>query len=341
MHKSLSLTGGGKSEREVAGEIFRVALMFGICLIHVMQGLGAEAFVEHPARGWLLNLILPCVNGFAFITGYYGIHFRPSKVVRLYAQAFFCGAVAVLIGSLGNFSSGTLLTVVKQSWFLNAYCLLLLVAPVVNVALDRLPRYQLAGVLAPFFVLTFGWSFLTEMPFVQDLLPTTPGLGSLTGLSLLAVYVVARLCRRFDVGRLFTWRRAIFALIPLFVAAAIGMSNYSSPVSTAIACICFYGFTRVRWPLWVGRVAIVSGPSIFAVYLLHANGIGVEGILLAHQWLASMGCPADVAYWGLAVTLFVGCLILDIPRRVVLWWLAPLWKAPLRLLDTTWSRFFP
>ena len=321
--------------------MFRVALMFGICLIHVMQGLEAAAFVGHPARRWLLNLVLPCVNGFAFITGYYGIHFRPSKVIRLYAQAFFCGAVAVLIGVLGGFSSGSILATVKQSWFLNAYCLLLFVAPMVNVALERLSGRQLAGVLAPFFILTLGWSFLTEMPFVRDLLPTTPGLGSLTGLSLLAVYVVARLCRRFDVGRFFTWRRAILALIPLSMMAAVGMSNYSSPIPTAIACICFYGFSRLRWPRWMGRVAIVSGPSIFAVYLLHANGIGVDGIRLAHRWMAALGCPVDVAYWVLTVTLFVGCLILDIPRRVMLWGLAPLWQVPLRWVDTCWTRFFP
>lgn len=59
-------------------ELFRCTMMFGVCLLHALdQGGYADAH-----RG-LDNLMTPCVDGFLFISGYYGIRLRLKSIFRL------------------------------------------------------------------------------------------------------------------------------------------------------------------------------------------------------------------------------------------------------------------
>ena len=355
-NNALKHTGGGKDSlvadsqrRDAAPEIYRVALMFGICFGHCLFLGGQELIVGDVLRESLVNINHSCVNGFVFITGFYGIRFRPSKLIRLYAVACASGALVFFLGlhfGVVAWESGQagviqLKNFLVGAWFLNAYAVLMLCAPLVDVALERLSTRALRGVLAPFFLLAFGWSFLIDQPPLDKFLPTTPGLGSFTGLSLLATYVVARLCRRFDVGRLLTWPRMLAALAVLVCVTAIGAGEYASPFAVALAGCCFYLFVRIPWPTWAGAVARWLGPSMFAVYLLHTNSVGFPVIAGIEQRLLASGWSFDGVYPILSILVFAAAVGLDLPRRAVVWCTQRLWKPVLNRLDAAWSHLFP
>lgn len=76
--------------RDGSVECYRVFLMFGICLLHVL-------FFGHFDRPFVHNVLKFCVVGFVFISGYYGIRFSWKKIVRLYGVGIYCAAVAAVI----------------------------------------------------------------------------------------------------------------------------------------------------------------------------------------------------------------------------------------------------
>lgn len=343
-NNALSLTGGGRtSQRDPAPEICRVALMFGICLLHcVTQGGHCKPF--------LANILLSCVDGFAFITGWYGLRFRPSKPLRLYATALWCGTVALFIGwKCGVYAlawdeptAKLLHGMLVNPWFLNAYVFMMLLAPLVDAAIDRLPARLLPSAILPFFLLSFGWSFGKSLPLVGRMLPDTVGLGAYTGLSLLSVYVLARLCRRFDVGRFFTWPRAAVALLALWGITGLGFGEYSSLFAAALSAMVFFVFLRLPWPNWAGRVALWLGPTMFAVYLIHSNRIGFWLIRQAEDLLIDAhGWPILAAYAIVAPALFLACVAIDLPRRLLVRLTRPLWRPLFAALDTLYLRLAP
>lgn len=342
-NKSLQTTGGGKNGRDPAPEVYRVALMFGICLLHSITMCG-------HVTAWAANVLLSCVNGFVFITGWYGLRFKPSKLVRLYAVTLFTGSVVLATRLwLGDFALGwekETLSRVKDCylgyWFLNAYAMLMLLAPLVDAAIERVPRRLLGSVLAPLGVLVFVWAFGAGVPILGWFFPASSGIGSYTGLALLATYTVARLCRVFDVARFFTWRRAAVASAALWLCTGVGLGEYASPFAAALSATLFLVFARVPWPGWVGRAACLLGPSMFAVYLLHCNGVGF-GLMraLEDRLVDGRGWPLGAAYLAVAALAFGACVAIDLPRRLVVWGTRGLWAPLLAWADGWWARCFP
>lgn len=318
--------------------------MFGICLLHSIE------------QGWhdiplISKALRSCVVGFVFISGWYGIRFRPSKLIRLYATAIACGSIVFAVEvALGNIALAPTLDCAKRLWrdlfgywFLNAYAVMMLLVPLVDAVLERVPRRLLVGILAPFFMITFLWSFaLSAAPHeLSWIVPNASGLGATSGLTLLATYVIARLCRSLDVAARLTRYGFLFFFLPA-LAATLFFGNYASPFSVIVAAGVFFLFLRVRWPDWMGRVALFLGPSMFAVYLLHTNRLGFDAIIrLEVTFIDEWGWNAWCVYPLVAAILFCTALLLDFPRRLIVCAAMPLWRPLLSTIDTHWERRFP
>ena len=67
--------------REASIELLRVLLMFGICFLHSVSAGPLN-------RAWVANVFMPCVGGFAFISGWFGIRFSARKIMLLYLTVF-------------------------------------------------------------------------------------------------------------------------------------------------------------------------------------------------------------------------------------------------------------
>lgn len=74
-------------------DVYRVCLMFGICLLHAITQGGHNV-------SWASNILQWCVPGFIFISGWYGIKFSPGKVLKLYGISLYCAAVFVFFDAV-------------------------------------------------------------------------------------------------------------------------------------------------------------------------------------------------------------------------------------------------
>ena len=97
-------------ERDGNIEVYRVTLMFGIVSLHCLTA-------GEYNKPWLSNILLSCVNGFVFITGYFGLKFAPSKIVRLVCTSIFCGFCTIGYGLFFN----TLPNVHSEDFIVNVH----------------------------------------------------------------------------------------------------------------------------------------------------------------------------------------------------------------------------
>lgn len=122
-----------KSQRDGSIELYRALLMLGICVIHCSN----QSTYYQSCFGYIQNGTLWCVDGFVFLSGWYGIRFRVGKLLRLYGV----GVASALIGtfiakSCGMCSEISFLFFTWRTfcgyWFLHAYVVLMLLAPLLN-----------------------------------------------------------------------------------------------------------------------------------------------------------------------------------------------------------------
>ncbi len=305
-------------KRNASTELFRLLLMFGICLLH-------SAINPGYSRAWFINITCFCVTAFAFISGYYGTSFRPSKIVRLVGT----GSVCALICGRGDISRAW--GIYGGYWFLHAYVLMMCLAPLVDGAISRGGGGGAVAVAMPLLAAVFLWGDLPMLPFFCKLnIPVTPGLEAFSGLTLLGAYAAARIYRLYGLERM---RFAIILILApiLFVLAALGMNEYQNVVSLLLSAVLFSLFLRIAIPAWVERVVMLMSPSVFAIYLLHQPEIDFEvGIVMS--W-TDFGCNIYIAYLAAALTVFFLALAVDVPRRVFIWFMRPILDRVYKLLD--------
>lgn len=308
-----------RQRRCPAPELYRIALMFGICLLHSITQGGYN-------KPWLSNILLSCVNGFIFISGYYGLTFKPSKVIRLFAVSVFCGLLIYAAGywqgvypplSFERETLKLLRGILVESWFVTAYAVLLFIAPLIDGILKWVPKRALPAILCPFFLLAFGWSFGLSVPFLCGAFPHAPELGNYTGLSLIATYTCARLIKLFGLEAYFTRKRLLIACGVLCGIATLGLGDYASPFAVALAAAIFYLFKSLVIPPRLGKVILLLSPSMFAIYLLHSSRIGFSFIQYAERFLLEHHVPVYAAFVLVAAVIFFSCLLLDLPRRLL------------------------
>lgn len=293
-------------------ELFRVVLMFGICLLHSITQAG------HCVRG-LDNVLLCCVNGFVFISGYFGVKFRIQKVLLLIGVSLYA---AFVVYGFSNLVYGTNIpfwkTYVSGFWFLWAYIVLMFVAPLINAALENRKASEAWKLSLPILFVVFCWSYGCVIPSVKEVLPCPRGFGSLTYSTLGGVYLFARVCRVTKIEERIQTKYIILAWIPLAVVAWVGFGHYNSPVAMLLAAVSFFLFKRMSVHASVAKVVCALSPSMFAVYILHANGVGYRTLRLIETKIIDVwGLPTVVGWVCAATVIFVSCVLIDGLRRFV------------------------
>lgn len=293
---------GVRKNRNAAVELYRLLMMYGICLLHA--AIGPAAHVT-----WLLNCTMFCVTAFAFVSGYYGIRFAPSKVLRLWGL----GLVCALICGRGDFVLSWRLF--GEYWFLHAYVLLMTFAPLVNRAFAATSDGNLPMV-APLLLAIFAWGFAPSLPVLRDMgLPVTPGLEAYSGLTLLGAYAGARLYRTWRLNERLNGRWAACALAVLMVLAGSGICEYNLIVALLLSAVTFRIVSGIVLPRPAERVILLAAPSVFAVYLLHQPNIDILWSCVTA--LLDRGCGLYLAYVLTALATLTVALLADVPRRLV------------------------
>jgi len=317
-------------QRNPAIELYRVLLMFGICLLHaVQQGPYGKACFSY--------LFMFTVTGFVFISGWFGISFKPSKILKLLTIAVFTVPAMWVLWRLQIPNPTPMYLMIprlKNCWFLWAYLALILLAPLLDAAFETMKSKRcLAQVMVPLLILVPGWGFLTELRSVRDYMPSTSGIGSCTFSMMATVYLIARCWREYNWFAKWKSTRLLLMLLPLFALTTIGFGKYSSLVCIAIAGILFVLFSRLSIPHWLGALAAFLGPSMFSVYIAHTNGIGFEWIRRIETLVVDRVGNVYLSYFVAAIILFVVCALLDLPRRLAARIFSPVVKKALSSVD--------
>ena len=201
-------------------------------------------------------------------------------------------------------------------------------APMLNLAFegelkDVLPR------VVPVILIVFGWSYLAMFPGLKKFCPTVQGFGPLTPLTLIGIYLAARLSRKV-LASVHLGSRVFVGLIILSLPTTwIGFGHYNSVASFVLAGAMFYLVEKLPVSERIGNILALAVPSLFPIYLLHCNGVGYEYLKSlnrffiedCHIWLYA-------SYVMTAVVVFTTCFMIDLPRRFVLYMIDRSRKCP-------------
>lgn len=322
-------------KRNPSIELYRIFLMLGICTLHAV-------YATLGSFHWLDTGLAWCVDGFVFITGYFGCRFDWRKVIRLELTALWCGLIIatgwwlfarssicsaawlqrVGFSDIPNWGFCGYAYAVRgalNAWFLTAYVLMLCLVPLVNLALDAALDGGRQGlkVVVPILAAVFGWGLFMELPVFHRWIPRAAGLGSFTALTLLACYICGRLFRHYENRIRIKTPMLFVALVLLLVIDTFGygwLGHYTSPFAVLTAAVVFMLFQRVHVGPKAACFILMLSPSMFAVYLL--SGFRARFDMMA--WIVDqikVG-PRPVACVISGVAVFIVCCIVDIPRRV-------------------------
>ena len=308
------------AKRNDSIEVFRVLLMFGICFLHAVSH---GDFYCHT----LVKILCPAVCGFVFISGWFGVRFSVGKILRLYAMGAYAALAASLVPQLqaGGFAPLEYLTTAlklwREYWFLHGYVVLMCFAPAVNYVVEKAERKEAIAILAPIMAFSFVWSWGASAPFVGRFFPETEGLGAYTGFSLLAVYALARICRRHFPELPLKVVGIVFCIS--FVGVLLTGGMYHSPFAALLAASTFYFFLPMgSVPTPIVRMVDFLSPSLFSIYLLHSHVTIGFPLMKALENRLAEHMPVACAYFATAAIVFWGCLVLDLPRRILFWLVA-------------------
>lgn len=297
-------------KRDASIELFRICIMFGICLLHM------HTIIMHDFGSILTRSLMACVPAFAFLSGWFGMRFSLLKVVRLFALAVFCSLIMTCFGQFlyGDWSGiGHLcflaLQSVWHSWFLYAYFVMMIFAPLVNCVMEKDER-----ILYPVLGFVFCWSF--SQTVFGKYIPTTEGLGAYSGFTLLGIYILARLFRKhqIEVRMPITGWALLLGSMLLFVGWGHGFQEYNSIFSVLMASAAFFIFKRIKLPPTFEKIVLVISPSVFSVYLFHTAGYGFAMMKTAYNAL-DLGMNASAVVTALIA--YITCLVLDVGRRML------------------------
>ena len=290
--------------------------MLGICVLHCIT-LGTKR--AHPLAG----LLMCCVPGFVFISGWFGIKFVPSKVLRLFGVGLFCSVVAVginfLLGiapSADTYWKQVVALWANGFWFLNAYIALMMLAPLVDVVVSLKDIGKMISYLLPLLILVFGWSYVCGSPVIHKLpWPQTAGMGSNTALTLLGVYAFGRICRVMRVDERLTIMHLLIVALICVPLVMIGFGNYHSIFSSVLAMAAFVWVSRMNMPKWLSRIILFVAPSMFSVYLMHSTKYGFDLIEMLQD---RVQLPLVLNAIVMGVIVFLFCVAVDFVRRIIL-----------------------
>ncbi len=309
-------------QRESNIELLRVIAIFLVLVVHVnmlSKGIGIPehvdlqlSFVPTVTRVFFISVSYICVDVFIIISGWYGVHASLRGMCKLMFMCVFLGMLGYVIGlwhdGWNGFSVGVLVKMLFDwsfpGWFIAAYMVMYIIAPVVNTFVEHCTEQQVRYVLIAFFTLEFvyGWIF----PECSGSIHTFNG--GYSALSLIGLYVLARYLKVFVydgkkecmIGKVFSAGTAKFwlavwmgiVIIDVILWCVMTYMNigqissriftYTSPMIIAQSVAMFMCFKNMK--LRYNRFINWLGASSLAVLIVHGY-LGCEPFLGGARYL--------------------------------------------------------
>lgn len=320
------------SQRNSNVEMLRILIMFGILLWHItVHGFGLAHIsgnmkIEHEFINSLCTaLFAPCVNLFVLISGYYGMKFKASTLVRFEAQAvFYSFSITVLmfllfdIMSVKIFIKAFIPVIGCKWWFLNTYLMLLILSPILNEGIAKLSKKQLLAIIVLLLILN-GIGYLIRLSENGSNLQ-----------SFILIYIIGQFLRRYkDEYKIFTKRKAM--LIACFTCTVMNLLivylcligghyypeitnktfvylSYSNPIIIlqSVTILCFV----LSFKPSQNNMINLTAKQVFAVYLI-TEAIGMP----LYTALKDIFVYNFILGLFASVLIFIACIFIEMARN--------------------------
>lgn len=267
-------------------ELLRIVSMMMVLLVHIDGASLRLPFIDgnlsalNDRNIWKLGVesfAIIGVNCFTLISGYFGINISWRKICAYIFQVIFYSVGIATIAYCVNparydavyWAESWLIFTHTDLWYVPAYFMLMLLAPILNFVTDKFPLRSVTRfiVILSSLNLVFGW--LLNMSFN----PT-----GYTVWQLVWVYMIGRWIRRFFDMSVIGGKRLEMVCVYLVSLAGIFVGSlflpkfkgfaYNSPmvVLSTVSFFMIFAGLRFRSPV-VNKIALSS----FSVYLIHKN----------------------------------------------------------------------
>ncbi len=292
-------------KRNASFEFLRIIAMLMIIALHynshadTLLKLGVPATRVELFATLLESISITGLNVYVLLSGYFlsQSKVKVSRILKLILQVYFyTGAVSLAMSIGGTYSphSGDSAFQIVQYlfpissehyWFVTAYVIMYVFAPIMNAAVDTLSRKQLKWSI-------FG--LLVWFCFIKSFVPVmfaTDRFGYDFGW-FLSLYLIAAYMRKYDIALFNDGKRSFLAftcsVLMIFVISVAlhyynlrtGRLNYYAGVPTdfnfiftltgSLGLFSCFRFIRMKEGL-LADVARFVGPLTFGVYLLHMH----------------------------------------------------------------------
>lgn len=325
-----------KSVRDSNIELLRIIAMFLVLIDHsgymsINPPTSEEAFsapLLSLARYCSQSFSSICVNVFVLISGWFGIKAKSSRIVEFLFQCYFICFVAyyvlLAIGISTPMSIGEWINflVLGDLWFVMAYLLLYLFAPMMNMFIESLTPKQFLYFLLAFMGIQFLHGFVIQESWFDK---------GMSPLTLMSLYMTGRYMRLYP-NRYTTMKKWIDMLI-YFIVSILGavltfvgvrhgaegyrFFSYASPtiiIASVYFFLCFTKFSiKSRLVNWVAA-------SAFAIYVLNCEGHFWSFYLSTNHswWLNDSPSSYLIKTLLLDVAVFIFAIFLD-KIRIIVW----------------------
>lgn len=311
-------------------EFLRLLAMLYVLIVHAdfstfgaptMEGLAVRpvgVFVQY----WFECFAICCVDVFVLISGWFGIRFSLNKLwaflfqVVFYSLGLFLLAVAVTPHKALTLEGLKSIFLFNGSdyWFIKAYLILMVLAPMLNAFCDYASRREFKTILIVYFaiLMVYGWLEPASVHFTMN---------GCTALSFVGLYLLGRYLKMYR-PKLTNYNRRIYAVVYvvaclvmffmclLFLSQGVRITldsrllNYGCPlvILSAVALLLLFS----KWS-FCNRVVNNAAKSCLAVYLIHCNyfvfPIYKDMTLKAHQLGGAMVVLFVLAVFVLSIML--------------------------------------
>ena len=294
-----------KKKRDANIELLRIVAMLMIITLHFNNQSKALLVLGEPASNVqifatvLEAIAITGVNVYVLISGYYlsSSKVRLSKVLLLILQVYFytllISGAMMLVGAYTVKPDDKLDRMLKylfpisseHYWFVTAYVIMYVLAPVMNAAVNTLERKQLKTVII---------GLLTWFCFIKSIVPVkfgTDRMGYDFGW-FICLYLIAAYIRKYNVVLFIDAKKsalvylvsvvviAAFSLVFYMINLATGNFNYYAEVpchynfffalTGALGLFSVFRFMRLKENLFAEAIRIIA-PYTLGVYLLHMH----------------------------------------------------------------------
>ncbi|MBR4831772.1 MAG: acyltransferase [Butyrivibrio sp.] len=313
------MNGVTTQKRNASIELLRILAMLMIIALHynyysrAMLGATSPEFRTSPNGSVQIFATIVeafCVTGvnvYVFITGYYLSQSKVkfSKMLQLICQVYFYTfLISLVMMAMGNYTVKQDDSIYKtiqylfpisseHYWFVTAYVIMYVLAPVMNAAVNALSRKKLKAVII---------GLLIWFCFVKSFVPVvfaTDRMGYDFGW-FICVYLIAAYVRKYDVVIFHTAKKsALVYLISCVMIALISIGfyyisdktgkfdyyatvpfhyNYIFTLTGSLGLFSLFRFYKMKENIFADIVRF-AGPLTLGVYLLHMN------IEIKDKWL--------------------------------------------------------